>query len=71
MAAAAFALAGVLFVVVAVRAVGDGTNPDPDSAALGSAFTRPGWALAAALVGLPLLALVGSLVFTPKRRRNR
>lgn len=69
-ATCSFASAAVLFATVAVRAVGNGTNPDPDAHALAASFTPPDWATTLALVTLPLLALLGSLVFTPTRRRR-
>lgn len=70
-AAAAFALAGVVFLTVFVRTYGVATDPRPDARALGASFETPSWALTAALVTLPLLALAGSLVLTPRRRRDR
>jgi hypothetical protein len=66
-AAGAFALAGVIGGLLLVRAYGSATDPDPDSAALATSFETPSWPLALALA-LPLLALAGSVVFSPRRR---
>lgn len=69
-AAGSFALALVLFGTVLARAVGNGVNPDPDVPALAASFAAPSWALTAATVSLPLLALAGSVVLTwPRRKR--
>jgi hypothetical protein len=68
-ATGAIALGLVLLVTVATRAVGNGVDPDPDAPALAASFLPPSWPLSLALVALPLLALAGSLVLTPSRRK--